>query len=93
MTMPTPNDWPAVFERMYLSTPARRATAAAVVASVVVYALKPGVFFDEDGKMRMQKIPYLQKELPGMEEEDKKLTNVHFLIVPAVAAAIAGVLI
>ena len=41
----------------------------------------------------MQKIPYLQKELPGMEEEEKKLTNVHFLIAPALAAAVAGVFV
>ena len=93
VTVPPPNDWPAVFEHMYLTTPGRRATVAALFAGLVCYTLKPGVFFDEDGKMRMQRIPYLHKDLPGLEQEEKKLTNCHFLIVPALAAAVGGVFV
>ena len=87
---PLPNDWMSVFEKMKLQTPSRRAAAAAVFAAGVTFILKPSLFFDEEGSMRKQKIPYLHKTLPGMEE-DENLTSCHFLIVPVVVGALAGV--
>ena len=97
ITVPKPNDWPAVFENAHLTTPLRRATAAALVTGIVTWCLKPSIFFDEEGKMRMQRIPYLNTvNLPGLkndDDEDEKLTNCHFLTVPLLAAAVAGVLL
>jgi hypothetical protein len=73
-----------------LGTPTRRALLAATVAAAAVYVMKPSIFFTEDGKMRTQHIPYLHPEkLPEDPVDDS--TNVHFLMIPAGAAVIAGV--
>jgi len=75
-----------------LESPFKRAVLAASITGLAVYLAKPALFFTESGVMRQQHIPYLHAEkLPEDPVDDS--TQVHFLMIPASAAILAGVLI
>lgn len=73
-----------------LEKPWKRAMLAAVVAGVVTYAIKPSCFFDEEGCMRKQHVPYMHPERLPDDPEDES-TNVHFLTVPMGCGLLAAV--
>lgn len=82
-----PTEWLVYWN---LDSPWKRALLVATAAGLVCLASKPGCFFDEEGKMRKQHIPYVHSPRLPDDPEDKS-TNVHFLTVPVGCGLLAGV--
>ena len=87
-TMPQgPTEW---LVYLNLDKPWKRALVVATAAGLVYLAVQPRCFFDEQGKMRKQHIPYVHSPRLPDDPEDKS-TNVHFLTVPVGCGLLAGV--